>query len=473
MRWHVCLILVLVIAMCAQVLAQPDAEWSRYYGGDQQDVLRGFCVLEDSSLIMAGRCDSWGPGGADYWLMKTTEEGDSLWSRFFGGSAGDYPGGIEPCSDGGFVLFGSTASFGAGSSDIWLIKTDASGDSQWTRTFGGLNSDQTRSAVQTADGGFFIAGYTVNFGAGTEDFWLIRTNANGDSLWSRTFGGPSNERCFTSILGTSGNIYMAGDARSYGGGDKDVWLVAASPDGDSLWSRVFGGQFDEECRSIKLAADGGFFLVGGKNMDGADNWNVWVIRTDSLGNELWNRTYGADLNDFGGAAQILPDGGLIVGGHFEQYAGSVEDYWLLRLDSDGDSLWSTSYGNEYLDVLWVVKLAPDGGYYVGGRGTQADSVLGDWLVVKTGPDPCLDPQPVAPEITIRREGDSVVLSWNAVTVSTGGCVIDISSYGVYSGQDVDGSYSYLGSTSGTDYEHAGVVNFEDGLFYRVVAIADN
>ncbi len=93
---------------------------------------------------------------------------------------------------------------------------------------------------------------------------------NGDSLWSRTFGGPSNERCFTSIIGTDSNFYMAGDARSYGAGDKDVWLVAVSPAGDSLWSRIFGDQHDEECRAIQQAPDGGFFIIGTKGMDGTD-----------------------------------------------------------------------------------------------------------------------------------------------------------------------------------------------------------
>ncbi|MBU0507228.1 T9SS type A sorting domain-containing protein [bacterium] len=390
MKRNVAAVIVVGLVLTTGALAQPDSLWSRYYGGDSSEVLRGILVLADGSLILVGRCDSWGAGEADYWLLKTSASGDSLWSRFFGGASGDYPSGVESCSDAGFLLYGNTNSFGVGAQDIWLIRTDANGDSLWTRTFGGSNPEQTRSAGQTTDGGIYVAGWTESYGAGTEDFWLVRMSANGDSLWSRTFGGASNERCFTSLIGTDGNFYMAGDARSFSAGDKDVWLVAASPDGDSLWSRVYGGEFDEECRSIQRAADGGFLLIGGKNMDGADNWDVWVIRTDGSGNELWSRTYGGNANDFGGAAQILPDGGLVIGGDGRSFTAGDQDFWLLRLDADGDSLWSRLYGRDLDQVLWTLAVAPDGGYYLGGRAVPAEGFPSDFWLVKTGPDPSVN-----------------------------------------------------------------------------------
>jgi hypothetical protein len=388
MKMHIAALCCFLLALSAY--AQPDSLWSRYYGGDSSEVLRAVQVLDDGSLIMVGRCDSWGAGGADFWLLKTTGDGDSLWSRFYGGTGGDYPGALELTSDNGFILAGGTSSFGSGSGDFFLIKTDANGDSLWTRTFGGPNSEQARSAGETPDGGYYVAGWTQSFGAGTEDFWLVRVGPNGDSLWSRTFGGPSNERCFTSLVGTDGNFYMAGDARSYGAGDKDVWLVAASSSGDSLWSRVFGGGYDEECRAIQQTADGGFLLVGGKNMDGADNWDVWVIRTDGSGNGLWDRTYGGTGHDFGEDARILSDGGLVIGGDGSSFTSGDQDYWLLRLDANGDSLWSRLCGGDFDQALWTVAVAPDGGYYIGGRGVPSEGASSDWCLIRTGPDPVLN-----------------------------------------------------------------------------------
>jgi hypothetical protein len=127
-------------------------------------------------------------------------------------------------------MAGGTKSLGAGNMDFWLMKTDANGDSLWSRTFGGVNYDLCRYVRQVSDGGYILAGPTASFGAGSTDFWLVRTDVNGDSLWSRTFGGSGSDECVSVQPTADGGYIMAGSTNSFGAGSFDFWLVKTGPD---------------------------------------------------------------------------------------------------------------------------------------------------------------------------------------------------------------------------------------------------
>ena len=147
----------------------------------------------DEGYIITGHTWSY-----DIWLIKTNASGDTLWTKTFGGMDFDWSFSVQQTADGGYIITGWTESFGAGDRDIWLIKTNANGDTLWTKTFGGNGDDGGSQVQQTIDEGYIITGWTESFGAGDDDIWLIKTNADGDSLWTKTFGGGGLDEVFFS-----------------------------------------------------------------------------------------------------------------------------------------------------------------------------------------------------------------------------------------------------------------------------------
>ena len=181
----------LIIILTFQFLpAQaPNTLWTIMFGGIGNEYGSSVQQTIDGGYIVVGNKYSFGSGYPDVWLIKTNDLGDTLWTKTFGGSDHDEGCSVQQTTDGGYIIVGTTKSFGASGFDIWLIKTDFSGDTLWTKTIGGPSSDFGYSVQQTLDTGYIISGTTYSFGAGRWDIWLIKTDALGDTLWTKTFGG--------------------------------------------------------------------------------------------------------------------------------------------------------------------------------------------------------------------------------------------------------------------------------------------
>jgi hypothetical protein len=160
---------------------QAQQTWTRTYGGNSADYGNSVQQTSDGGYIVAGRTLSFGAGAWDVYLIKTNPSGDTQWTRTYGGTGDDYGNSVQQTSDGGYIIAGYTESFGAGDGDVYLIKTNASGDTQWTRTYGGDSDDVGLSVRQTSDSGYIVAGVTYSFGAGYDDVYLIKTDANGSA----------------------------------------------------------------------------------------------------------------------------------------------------------------------------------------------------------------------------------------------------------------------------------------------------
>jgi hypothetical protein len=310
---------------------------------------------------------------------------DTLWTRTYGGSHWDEGYSIAQTADGGYILVGSTKSYGIGGSDIYLIKVSADGDLVWTKMYGGIRNDYGYSVIQTTDGGFVVTGVTHSYGQGGADIYVVRTDFNGDSLWARTYGGTDDECGWSVIQATDGNYIVAGYTDSYGSGWSDVYLIEIDSNGDSLWAQAYGGASDDEGYSITRTSDGGYVVVGMSWSD-LSGYDVYLIRSDSTGDTLWTKTYGGDGDDVGMSVAEMGDAGCIVTGYTTSYGAGSADVWVIRTDADGDTLWTKTYGGSEYDWSYAVGPAPDGGCIVVGETYSFGAGRWDVYAIRTDAD---------------------------------------------------------------------------------------
>ncbi|MHA2096794.1 MAG: hypothetical protein ACW98F_19435, partial [Candidatus Hodarchaeales archaeon] len=213
-------------------------------------------------------------------------------------------------ADGGFLLAGGTGYLSIELGDMWLIKTDRNGAEQWNRTFGGQAFDWAESVIETADGGFLLAGYTRSFGAGEADVWLVKTTSNGDEQWNQTFGGTGWDEAKSVIETADGGFLLAGHTYSSGAGEGDMWLVKTASNGKKQWNQTFDRFGKQDWgESVIETADGGYLLVGGTffSNNGRDYSTMWLVKTDREGNELWDRTFIRDIDSNRQLEENSPD----------------------------------------------------------------------------------------------------------------------------------------------------------------------
>ncbi|HUS99883.1 MAG TPA: hypothetical protein VMY59_06150, partial [Candidatus Thermoplasmatota archaeon] len=187
-----------------------NEEWNKTFGGSNIDV--GYCVQQtnDGGYILSGYTRSYGASGHNIWLIKTNYSGNELWNKTFGGASDDEGESVQQTTDGGYIIVGWTKSYGAGMKDVWLIKTDSSGNELWNKIFGGSSDDGGTSVQQTTDGGYILAGYTSSFGSGSVDAWLIKTDSAGNQQWSQPLGGLSSDGAWCVQQTTDGGYILTG-----------------------------------------------------------------------------------------------------------------------------------------------------------------------------------------------------------------------------------------------------------------------
>ena len=257
--------------------------WAREYGGSLDDMAYAVDQAPDSGFVIVGTTYSFGGGRPNIYVVRTDAQGDTLWTRTYGGAGEDYAFSVAATRDSGFIVCGWTRSYGAGMADIYLVKTDARGDTEWTRTYGGAEDDYGHAVRQIADGGYIVAGSTFSFGAGLADFYLVRTDSSGDTLWTRTYGGDSSDLGHSVELTEDGGFILAGQTSSFGAGNWDAWLVKTDSQGDTLWTQTVGDTDDDRCYSVQRTADRGYIVAGSTGSTGAGGFDAWLIKADSAG----------------------------------------------------------------------------------------------------------------------------------------------------------------------------------------------
>lgn len=355
-------LLLFTIVLSVNLSAQT---WTKTFGGSSDDA--GFSVAQtkDSGYIVTGYTSSFGAGNKDVYLVKTNEDGNCLFLKTFGGTDDEVGYSVSQTTDYGYIITGYAKSFGAGDADIYLVKTDSLGNPLWMQIYGGDKEDIGYSVIQSTDGGYVITGSTKSYGTGGLDVYLIKTDSIGDTLWTKTFGGIANDAGRSVIQAVDGGYVISGWITYYGGDYQEIYLIKTDSAGDTVWTRNFGGLNNDVAYSVKQTTDGGYTIAGWTTSYGPDRENIYIIKTDSNGDSLWANNFGGNKNDYGQSTVETSDSGFVVAGYTNSYTTKY-DVCLIKFDKFGNTLWSKSFGANYDDYGYSVKQTSDKGYIITG-----------------------------------------------------------------------------------------------------------
>jgi len=388
-----------------------NGEWIAVFGGISSDV--GYSVVQtsDGGYVLLGETQENEQRLGDIWIIKTNQHGEELWNKTYGDKGWETGRQIQKTLDGGFIIVGKTTSFGTTTvENIWLLKIDASGGEEWNVTFGGEQADTGYGVQQTDDGGFILVGQTWSFSTIVDlaDVWLIKTDESGNELWNMTYGGTEGDGGFAVVQTHDGGYAVAGDTLSYGNGWADIWLIKTAASGEECWNTTYACTENEVAWSLQQTHDDGFIMAGFTG-DSTDIYgDILLIKTNDLGELLWMRTYGGPSGETGYFVEQTRDGGYVITGTTYSFAsGRVDrDLWLLKTDGLGNLVWDKTFGGTYPDTGYCVRQTSDDGYVVVGDTYSFGAGLNDVFLVKIE----------EPTLSLHFQGDlglSVMISNNA------------------------------------------------------------
>jgi len=311
-------------------------QWQKTYGGNGWDGAESIQQTSDGGYVVAGYTESFGAGDGDFWVLKFREDGTVQWQKTYGGNGWDGADSIQQTSDGGYAVAGDTESFGAGDGDFWVLKLREDGTVQWQKTFGGMEWDGAESVQQTSDGGYVVAGWTESFGTGDGDFWALKLDGDGAIQWQKTYGGKEWDWASSIQQTSDGGYVVAGETESFGAGDEDFWVLKLRGDGTVQWQKTFGGKEWDGASSIQQTSDGGYAVAGDTESFGAGDGDFWVLKLRGDGTVQWQKTFGGREWDEARSIRQTPDGGYVVAGYTESFGAGEEDVLVLKLDGDGN-----------------------------------------------------------------------------------------------------------------------------------------
>ncbi len=359
----------------------PITEWAQTYGGADKEYAHSMIQTSDGGYALAGFTESCGAGNYDFWLVKTDADGNMQWNRTYGGIYEDAAFSVVQTSDGGYAIVGY---FSDPANVNWLlVKTDSDGNMQWNQTYAMTNFDWAHGVAQTDDAGYAIAGYTGHFN-GPCDFWLIKTNSTGHPEWNKTYHNRYIDRAECFIKTSDGGFALAG-LTGPGGLGRDAWLVKTDSTGKAEWNQTYGGSDNDWINSIVQTNDDGYVLAGFTRSFGAGISDFWLIKTDANGNMEWNKTYGGASNDNAYSVVHTVDGGYTIAGHTRSFGAGALDCWLVRTDLDGNMQWNQTFGGTCYDYGKVVFQTSDGGYTIAGHTDSFGAGNHDFWLIKLAP----------------------------------------------------------------------------------------
>ncbi|MDB4340474.1 hypothetical protein OAA13_02345 [Crocinitomicaceae bacterium] len=368
-----------------------DMVWDKTYGGSGYDQLYSIAQTQDDCYIMCGLSDSndgditgnnSGSWNQVAWVVKLDSVGNIIWensynSSFSNGSTNSAKSVLQT-NDGGYIFLG--LSYNGVSEDLWLAKLDSIGNLTWEKSFGGSSGELAREVIQTADSGFIIASLTYSNDGdaignhGSSDALIIKVDSLGNLIWSKVYGGSSEDIPNSIKQTTDGGFIIAGyttsndDDVSGNHGESDAWVLKLDINGDLIWSKCFGGSETDRANSIFEEIEGGFIVTGpswsndGDVTSNYDESNAWMFKLDSIGNLIWENTFGGSGTDLSICVQETTDSNFVFFGYSNSNNGDVTinngnyDFWIVKLSSDGSSNLTELNPNQPKELIKIVNL---------------------------------------------------------------------------------------------------------------------
>ncbi len=379
---------VLIVFLLLIANLSPDSVWTRTYGGTNIDIGHAVQQTSDQGFIMTGYTRSFGTAsGRNVWLLKTDSQGNEQWSKTFGGNSDDEGTSVRQTQDGGYIITGYTASFGSGLKDVYIIKTDSLGNEQWFRFFGGANDEEGYSVRELPGGGYIIAAATSSSTMGSRDGFLIKLTSTGSAVWTRLYGGLSTDGFRSVEVTQSGGYILTGWTASDGAGALGkAWLVLTDSSGAIIFNKNFGGTSADRGYHALETRDGGYIMAGYTASIGAGNDDMYLVKTDAVGNLAWQKTFGGTGRDYGHSLCQTQDDGFLITGYTLSTGAGGDDVWLVKTTPDGTLETSRTFGGTSSDVGYWIDLTSDGGFVITGHTLSSGAGVHDLWLIKSTPD---------------------------------------------------------------------------------------
>ncbi|MDD4051050.1 MAG: hypothetical protein PHR28_04005, partial [candidate division Zixibacteria bacterium] len=364
-RWMIVMATLAGVVLFPITIYAQDSLWAVHHGGRLNETGYACRMLTNGDYAMVGATFSQGAGDYDVYLVKLDSAGDIFWERTYGGIGADVGTDLQVTPDSGFIIAGYTASWGNGKRDICLIKTSSDGTMEWIKTFGGVSDEEAYSVQVTADSGFIVCGTTMSFGQGG-DLYLIRTDRNGDTLWTRTYGGTAGESGAAVRVTSDGGFVAIGNTGSFGVGYSSIYLVRTDSNGDTLWTATYGGEHADLGYDVEPTNDNGFILSGATVPAGQNYYDAYLVKIDSTGMQEWEALYGDAYEERAYSVAPTVDGGYVLTGTTESNRGRKIDIYLVKIDPVGGIEWDTAYGGAESDYGRMVGVDGAGNFLMAG-----------------------------------------------------------------------------------------------------------
>ena len=379
---------ILCLAFFFSNYCNAQITWEKLFVRSNTDVFRSIQEVPAGGYVCAGYTSQWSANDTDAYVVRLTVNGDTLWTRSFNGGKKDLFYKVINTSDAGFMLCGYSSSYNGGTSDdAYCMKLDGNGNEQWHFTYGGSSTkERAQDIVQTSDGGYAMVGYTNN-GQPSYNAFLVKLDANGGQTWVKKYGGSTTYDDANSIKVLSdGGFIMAGQTVPTAGNlSGEIYLVRTNAIGDTIWTKSFGSGItgkSENAEYIQLSNAGGFIICGSTDGLGIGGDDGYLIKTDTGGVVQWYKTYGGSSPDDFHRVENTSDGGYILTGTSQSNVAIISDIWLFKTDMNGDSSWAYVFGGTNHDHGYSGVQTSDSGYILCGYTASFGFNYEDALVIK-------------------------------------------------------------------------------------------